>query len=143
MLIVIGCCTSFFTSFAQLPGMTGLDSPWKNTQLMATSRLAEMIGKGVKVRIFNIGSVQDIKTAVHIGPAQDKLNLEKFRQKLETLSVKEPVVLYCGCCPMDKCPNIRPAFLLLKSSGFKNSFVLDIPVNLRKNWIDMGYPLAD
>ena len=95
------------------------------------------------MRIFNIGSVQDIKTAIHIGPAGEKINLEKFRQKLATLSPKETVVLYCGCCPMDKCPNIRPAFALLKSSGFENRFVLDIPVNLRKNWIDMGYPLSD
>jgi hypothetical protein len=34
------------------------------------------------------------------------------------------VVIYCGCCPLDKCPNVRPAFTLLKTMGFTNLHVL-------------------
>jgi len=52
------------------------------------------------------------------------------------------MVIYCGCCPFTKCPNIRPAFQQLKKMGFTNVKVLDLPVNLQTNWIAIGYPLA-
>ncbi|MFF5380852.1 rhodanese-like domain-containing protein [Pedobacter suwonensis] len=120
---------------------TGLDSPWKNDQLMQTQKLASLISKNSKVTIFNIGSVQDIKSAVHVGAASEQASLDNLGRLAGKFPKSGQTVLYCGCCPMEKCPNIRPAFNLLKSRGFTNLYVLDIPTNLRKDWIDNGFPL--
>jgi hypothetical protein len=52
------------------------------------------------------------------------------------------VIIYCGCCPFDKCPNIRPAFAALKEMGFKNARLLDLPKNIKADWLDKNYPAA-
>lgn len=117
---------------------------WTQKDLMQPADLAASIAnpKSKKVHIFNIGVVEDIKGAKNIGGASDKANLEKFKQELSKLPKSTQVVVYCGCCPFERCPNIRPAFNLMKGMGFINGTLLNIPTNLKQNWIDKGYPLA-
>ena len=117
---------------------------WTQKDLMQPADLAASIAdpKSKKVHIFNIGVVEDIKGAKNIGGASDKANLEKFKQELSKLPKSSQLVVYCGCCPFERCPNIRPAFNLMKSMGFINGKLLNIPTNLKQNWIDKGYPLA-
>jgi formylmethanofuran dehydrogenase subunit B len=92
--------------------------------------------------IYNIGSVEDIKGAIHIGPITEAANLEKFKTALTAHKKNAEVVIYCGCCPFGKCPNIRPPYKLLKDLGYTNVKVLNLYVNLRNNWTSAGYPLA-
>jgi len=49
------------------------------------------------------------------------------------------VVLYCGCCPLEKCPNLRPAFTALKDTGFARLRVLILPISFNADWVDKGY----
>jgi hypothetical protein len=49
--------------------------------------------------------------------------------------------VYCGCCPYKNCPNARPAIALLKSMKFTNYHLLDLPTNIRTDWIARGYPV--
>ena len=51
------------------------------------------------------------------------------------------IVLYCGCCPWERCPNIGPAFKLLHDLGFSNVKALYIADNLGTDWVDKGYPV--
>ncbi|MEO8886076.1 MAG: rhodanese-like domain-containing protein, partial [Mucilaginibacter sp.] len=88
-----------------------------------------------------IGAVEDLPGAVHIGPVSDQQNMEKLRQILANLPKNKAVVIYCGCCPFTKCPNIQPAYRELKKNGFTQIKVLDLPTNLKTNWIAKGYPL--
>ena len=94
------------------------------------------------IAIFNIGAVEDIKGAKHIGAVSNSENLEKLKRAVAVLPKNTAMVIYCGCCPFAKCPNIRPAFLELKRLGFSNVKVLNLPANLKTNWIAKGYPLA-
>ena len=118
--------------------------PWTNDQLIEPADLVAMINapKAGSPIIFNIGAVEDIKGARHIGPVSNAANLEKFKQETASLPPGTPVIIYCGCCPFTKCPNIRPAFSELKKMGFTQIKVLNLPVNLKTNWIAKGYPLA-
>jgi hypothetical protein len=50
------------------------------------------------------------------------------------------VVVYCGCCPFDRCPNVRPAFRTLKELGFEHVSVVHLPTNLHTDWVEKGYP---
>lgn len=117
---------------------------WTEKDLMEPSALAAIISnpKAKQAQIFNIGVVDDIKGAKNMGGASVNANLEKFKKALSSLPKNTLVVVYCGCCPFEKCPNIRPAFNLMKSMGFTNGKLLNLPTNLKQNWIDKGFPLA-
>jgi thiosulfate/3-mercaptopyruvate sulfurtransferase len=50
------------------------------------------------------------------------------------------LVIYCGCCPMEKCPNIRPAFTALRGLGFTSLRVLILPTSFAVDWAEKGLP---
>ncbi|HWZ15402.1 MAG TPA: hypothetical protein VNW95_09210 [Mucilaginibacter sp.] len=135
-------CLKAQTSPGTAPTL-GPANPWTARQLMEPGELATALnspntGKPV---IFNIGAVEDIKGAKHIGAVSKTETLESFKKALYGLPRDTKIVIYCGCCPFAKCPNIRPAFSLLAGLGFTNIKVLDLPVNLKTNWRDKGYPM--
>jgi hypothetical protein len=115
--------------------------PWTEEQLMAPSDLSQMITDKKKVLIYSIGPAGLIKNAVNIGEAKDKANLQKFRQEISELPRNADIVIYCGCCPFGDCPNIRPSFKLLNDMKFTNHKLLNLPKNLKVDWIDKGYPM--
>ena len=117
--------------------------PWQASQLMAPATLAQMIQAGKAPVILNIGPSGAIKGSVAIGATHESKNMNRLRSQLATLPKDAEVVLYCGCCPFADCPNIRPAFALLNELKFKQPRLLNIERNLKVNWIDKGYPMAD
>jgi hypothetical protein len=121
--------------------MPASGTPWKPTELMEPGELNNAIKTNKAPVIFNIGSVEDIKGAQHIGPLSDAANMSKFKTTLASHNKNTEMVIYCGCCPFGKCPNVRPAYKLIKEMGYTNVKVLNLYVNLRNNWTAAGYPL--
>ena len=121
-----------------------IKEPWKKNQLMQPSDLAALLRNpnAKKPIIFNIGVMENIKGARNMGAATEKENLENFKKVLKTLPKTTAVVVYCGCCPFNKCPNIRPAITALNQMGFSNARLLNLPVNIKVDWKDKGYPIA-
>lgn len=119
--------------------------PWRQDQLMATNVLAAKIKskQTAGLVILSIGPDAIIEGSVDIGPTQEEANLAKLRNYLEQIPKDKKVILYCGCCPFDKCPNIRPAFSMLNKMAFKNAELLNIPKNIKVDWIDKDYPTKD
>lgn len=119
------------------------DEPWTKDQIMDPADLAKQITDGTadKPIIFNIGPVENIKTAIEVGPAKEAANLDSLRAELTKLPKDAHVVIYCGCCPFEHCPNIRPAFTLMDQLGFVNGRLLDLSHNLKVDWIAKGYPI--
>lgn len=120
-----------------------LDNPWSTKDLIQPSELAAILAnpQAKQPLILNIGVVDDIKGAKNIGGASKKENLEKLKETLKEVPAGSFLVIYCGCCPFEKCPNIRPAFNLMKSMGFSNGRLLNLATNLKQDWISKGYPL--
>jgi hypothetical protein len=145
---IFGTLTLIFlsavASFAQFPTKPQLiKDPWTRTQLMAPEVLAAIIKnpKAAKPIIFNIGVVENIKGARNMGGASDKENLARFKKALSTIPKTSTVVVYCGCCPFERCPNIRPAFNALQAAGFKNGKLLNLPTSIKVDWMNKGYPV--
>ncbi|CAN5130096.1 hypothetical protein BH09BAC6_BH09BAC6_33340 [soil metagenome] len=73
-----------FNTLAQISSerlaMPSLNNPWTDNQLLEPSLLAGKIKAGGKVKplIFNIGAVEDIKGAKHIGAVSNAENLAKL-----------------------------------------------------------------
>ena len=100
-----------------------------------------------KPAIFHVGfntlwrNGKHIPGAVYAGPGNTAEGLESLKAAVAKLPKDREIVLYCGCCPWDHCPNIRPAFALLHDLGYTHVKALSIPVNFKANWIDAGYPV--
>lgn len=118
-------------------------NPWTAKQLVEPATLAVMLKlpEAKRPLILDIGPAGVIKGATEIGPAHEKEGMQKLKQELSAVPKDRVIVIYCGCCPFEKCPNIRPAFAELKRLGFKNARLLNLPHNLKTDWIDKGYPL--
>ena len=119
------------------------DEPWKQKQLLAPADLAKTLNdsKSEQPYVFSIGPGAIIKGSIDIGEAKDKENLNKLEQQLSKLPKDADIVIYCGCCPFDKCPNIRPAFALLNEMKFTNQKLLSLQHNIKVDWIDKGFPI--
>ncbi|MBT1689796.1 rhodanese-like domain-containing protein [Dawidia soli] len=142
LLYPIPLLAAIAISLAFLPGH---NEPWTADQLLAPSDLAHTLqtSDAVQPVIYSVGPGAVIKGSIDIGPTQQKENLKKLEEKLGSLPKDSPIVIYCGCCPFNKCPNIRPAFTLLNDMGFKNHKLLNLSQNVKTNWIDQGYPVNE
>ena len=118
--------------------------PWTTGQLIAPADLAAVLNdpKQKKPIIICVGPGALIRGSMDMGPAKEKENLEKLKRELNKLPRDANVVIYCGCCPFDHCPNIRPAFTLLNEMKFTNARLLNLEHNLKTDWIAKGYPQA-
>ena len=116
---------------------------WTEKQLMEPADLAQNLSSGKNLpMIISVGPGAVIPGSIATGMAREAQNLETLRKKLEPLSRKKKIVIYCGCCPFGKCPNVRPALALLHEMKFKNYYLLDLPENIKHDWIDKGYPVV-
>jgi hypothetical protein len=75
------------------------------------------------------------------GPASAPEGLADLTRWAQGLSRSANVVLYCGCCPLAECPNVRPAFTALRDMGFTHLRVLLLPNNFGTDWASKGYPV--
>ena len=117
--------------------------PWTPSQLMEPADLAVIINHpaGHPPLVICVGPSGLIKGSVDAGPAQEPAGLAKLRALLGKEDRDREVVIYCGCCPFNHCPNIRPAFTLLNEMHFTHARLLDLSHNIRTDWIDHGYPV--
>jgi hypothetical protein len=82
-----------------------------------------------------------IPGSTFIGPTSRAESLSALKAAIARLPHDGEVIIYCGCCPWDMCPNVKPAVELLKQMGFQHVKALMIPTNFARDWIDQGYPV--
>jgi hypothetical protein len=119
--------------------------PWTAQQLMAPADLAKSLNnpKTPQPIVYCIGMDAIIKGSIDVGPTMMPENLNNLKQKVSKLAKNTPIVVYCGCCPFSRCPNIRPAMKLLKDLQFTNYKLLNLPQNVKVDWLDKGYPVSE
>ena len=81
-----------------------------------------------------------ISGASFAGPGKEPESIEALKKAVAGMPKDADIVLYCGCCPMERCPNIRPAYHALKEAGYTRVRVLHIPTNMATDWYTKGYP---
>ena len=118
-------------------------APWKPEQMLTPASLASVIKSynTVKPLIISVGPSGLIKGAISIGSVREDENAENLKKLLAKEKKHKEVIVYCGCCPYKNCPNIKPAYTILASLKFTNFKLLDLPQNLKVDWIDKGYPM--
>lgn len=87
--------------------------------------------------LYRIGHIPG--SVLH-GPASSAEGLASLQAWAQPLPRSTNLVVYCGCCPLRDCPNLRPAYTALKGLGLTRVRVLLIQDNFKTDWIDRGYP---
>ena len=117
---------------------------WTNDQLMNPALLAKKIADNKHVPLMiSVGPMALIPHSIDMGSASEAEGMATLKDTLSKLSKNTDIVIYCGCCPFEKCPNVRPAIDLLKKMKFSNYHLLNLPVSIKADWIDKGYPTVD
>lgn len=121
--------------------------PWRASQIITPAELAKEITlpKGKRPLIICVGFDAlyrggHIPGALCKGPARDASGIEQLRAWARSIPKDTLVVIYCGCCPFVRCPNVRPAFETLRAEGLTHVQVLDIEDTFVKDWTQKGYP---
>jgi thiosulfate/3-mercaptopyruvate sulfurtransferase len=83
-----------------------------------------------------------IPESEYIGAAGQDAGLQALQERVKGLQHDQFIVLYCGCCAWNKCPNIRPAYQQLHDLGFTKVKVLYLATNFGTDWVNRGYPVA-
>ena len=122
--------------------------PWPSSQTMEPGQLAKMLTDKyssvptvvfVGFRSLYVGG--HVPDAAFHGTASTEPGLAELRAWAASVPRSADVVIYCGCCPFDKCPNIRPAYTAMSSMGFTKLRVLAIPTSFAVDWAGKGYPM--
>jgi rhodanese-related sulfurtransferase len=116
------------------------------SQMQATD-LAQALKSAQKPVVLYVGpktffAQAHIPGSEDIGPVGKPEGMSKLQARVASLPKDSAVVIYCGCCPWDHCPNIRPAFAELKKAGFTNVRVLYLATSFGADWKDKGLPVA-
>ncbi|HVA64808.1 MAG TPA: rhodanese-like domain-containing protein [Terriglobales bacterium] len=132
---------------AGAPGAASKKDPWNAGQVVQPAGLAHSLSAPVRARplVVCVGfqvlyQGGHIEGAEYAGPASTAAGRQALRRTVQKLSRNQAIVLYCGCCPWQMCPNIRPAFRTLQRMGFTHVRVLELPHNFRTDWAGRGYP---
>ena len=105
---------------------------------------AQLAAKGAQPAVFMVGPnvlyrSRHIPGSVYAGPGQSEAGLAMLKVKVDTLPRDREVVVYCGCCPWDRCPNVKPVMELLKQMGFTKAKALYLATGFKTDWLDKGY----
>ena len=115
--------------------------------LIQPAELAAMLKAGNPPPILQVGfsvlyQQAHIPGSLYAGPGNADDGLANLKSHVEALPRDKAVVIYCGCCPWERCPNIDAAYKQLTAMGFKSVKVLYLAENFGADWVDKGYPVT-
>jgi hypothetical protein len=120
--------------------------PWGNNTVSPADLVKELSAADKPVVVCtappSMYRMAHIPGAVLHGPASEPRPYSELTAWAQSLPRTSSVVIYCGCCPLAYCPNLRPAYNALKDMGFARLRVLILPENFGTDWVDRGYPIA-
>lgn len=143
MTKIFSCLTITFLalSFNSAKAQNTNPENWTADQLIEPATLAQTLNSNKNIPlIYCVGPGVVIPHSIDIGMVKDPQNLQKFKDALSKVPRNSNIVIYCGCCPFDHCPDVRPAISTLKAMKFTNYHLLNLPHNIRTDWIAKGYP---
>ncbi len=131
------------------PEHSAPSDPWSPADLLAPAALAKELaapGAGERPVLLCVGFLPlyhgaHIPGATLAGPTSRPEGIAALRKAVQDLPADRPLVIYCGCCPFEDCPNVRPAFTTLQAMGFRRIRVVLMPHDFAHDWTQQGFPI--
>jgi hypothetical protein len=122
--------------------------PWSKSEVLEPAALASLLKDSKSPTVLCVAfpvlyHLKHISHAGFAGPGSKPEGIEMLKKAVANLPKDADLVIYCGCCPMVKCPNIRPAYRVLKELGFTHVRILNIPTNMNADWYTKNYPTEE
>jgi len=121
--------------------------PWQASQVMEPEALVKLLpaGNEQKPLMIHVGFPLfyrngHIPGSIAVGPASKPQGIKELKKTVSGISRERTIVLYCGCCPWKKCPNIRPAFQTMEELGFRHVLLLYLEHSFQQDWIQKKFP---
>jgi thiosulfate/3-mercaptopyruvate sulfurtransferase len=121
--------------------------PWQASQLVQPADLVRQLNGPDASRplVVSVGfeflfQSAHVPGAVLYGPGREPSGLKALEDAARSWPRDRDIVIYCGCCPMKQCPNLRPAFRTLAGMGFTRLRVLELQHDFRQDWLQKGLP---
>jgi len=141
--------SSFFAFALVLLPLTRAQNPadpWTPSQTIQPADFVKELRDGKTAPAILFVGFQRLYTAGHIKGAQyhgsggSAEGLAQIKAWAGPLPRSTNLVIYCGCCPLERCPNLRPAFTALRELGFTKVRVLLLPTSFAVDWAEKGLP---
>jgi hypothetical protein len=118
------------------------------SRLIQPSELNTLLASGDQSKlpvILQVGShvffaQAHIAGSQYAGPGSQAAGLALLEKAVSSLARARFIVIYCGCCPWNRCPNVGPAYKRLADLGYTNVKVLYMANNFGDDWVGKGYP---
>lgn len=128
------------------PNGAAINPPWSSAQVVTPADAARQLKSPNPPQVFQVGFAvmyrsKHIPGSVYAGPGNKDEGLDELKKAVAGVPKDRQILLYCGCCPWDHCPNMKPAYSLLKSLGYTQIKVMEIPTNFAKDWVEKGFPV--
>ena len=147
-LFIVGVPAEAVPAFAS--GQSGPASSLPADVQISTDDLAKLLRAPaaqrpmtIHVGFYMLYAQAHIPGSEYVGPASQPDELAKLRKRMESLPRSKFIVLYCGCCPWNHCPTLRPACEALHGMGFTKVKVLYVPNNFGQDWVNKGFPVEN
>jgi len=123
--------------------------PWTIEQVLQPAELVHDLGtdEGSSAPTIIYVGFRTLFEGAHIpgatfhGTASNEDGLANLKKWTAGLPRSANLVIYCGCCPFNRCPNIRPAYKALHEMGFTHLRILALPTSFAADWVEKGYPI--
>jgi thiosulfate/3-mercaptopyruvate sulfurtransferase len=153
LALVVACLLCFSITYAaEISSQTGLRhaaivAASENEATISPEDLVKVLklAKNEQPLVLNVGprtlySQAHIPGAEYIAPGSSGQSNAALQARVKDLPHGTFIVIYCGCCPWSRCPNVHPSLAQLHAMGFTNVKMLYIADNFGTDWVYKGYP---
>ena len=145
MVLMFALAGPFAAGAQAAPSSSALSVP--ESQLIQPEELVRILKSNEKEKplVLQVGS-RVMFSQIHIpgsefaGPGSTPTGIQSLESTVAALPKNRRIVLYCGCCPWNRCPNVGPAYKRLHDLGFTQVQVLYLANNFGDDWVNKGYP---
>ena len=144
-MLITGVAVPIFGQFSGPVPPAAASSIPREAVLQPSDVLALLKSNGKPV-ILQVGShvmfgQAHIPEALYAGPGSQPAGIDLLATRVAGLPKDAFILIYCGCCPWNRCPNMGPAYQKLHAMGFTNVKAMYVASNFGDDWVSKGYPV--
>ena len=146
LIAIVGTAVQCRAQFSE-PGGSALSIP--ESDRLQPAALAKLLNgyDAEKPLVLQVGSrlmfeQAHIPGSAYAGAGSQAAGLQMLESKVASAKKNKLIVIYCGCCPWTRCPNVAPAYKRLRELGYTNVKALYIANNFGDDWVGKGFPAA-